>query len=71
MNLNPSDGNNFGWGEWPTDVATDTYIGSVANSLSDDFVDGNVWRMPANYIAITRHDAPRDSLGRPHLRQSC
>ena len=37
-------------------MAGGTYVGSLENSLANDFVDGTVWNSPANYIAIVRHD---------------
>ena len=53
MNINPSDGNNFGWGGWPMDNGA---VGNLASKLTNDFADDTVWGKPANYIAIMRHD---------------
>jgi len=35
--------------------ATSSDVGSDADSLSRDFIDGNIWTMPASYITIARH----------------
>ena len=52
MNLNPSDGHtmlyNTGWHTGET-------IGTPETALSRDFLDSAVWREPADYIAIARH----------------
>ena len=56
MSINPSDGHSFGWGGWPTDLPGGTYVGNLADRLTRDFADGTYWSMPANYIAIMRHD---------------
>jgi hypothetical protein len=42
MNINPSDGHNFGWGTWPTNVASGTFVGAEESKLTKDFVDGTV-----------------------------
>ena len=54
MNINPSDGNNYGYGAsyW----TGDTSYGTPAESLAKDFQDKDVRNMPANYIAIVRHN---------------
>ena len=55
MNINPSDGHNLGWGEWPVDGQD---IGSEADScgLTGDFVDSVAWAMAINYITIVCDD---------------
>ncbi|CAE7225560.1 unnamed protein product [Symbiodinium pilosum] len=52
LNVNPSDGNNFGYGgPW----ATDALVGSADEALSKDFKDNVVMKTKAKYLAIARH----------------
>mmetsp|Transcript_28412 Transcript_28412/g.53309 ORF Transcript_28412/g.53309 Transcript_28412/m.53309 type:complete len:293 (-) Transcript_28412:124-1002(-) len=52
LNLNPSDGHDFGWGgPWGDDVA----LGSTGEALDKDFKDQAVMKKPAKYVAIARH----------------
>ena len=52
MNLNPSDGHIMGYDEgW----ADDDDIGSEKTALLQDYLNQTVWKMPAKYIAIARH----------------
>ena len=58
MNINPSDGHNFGWGAvsgaggWPVDGAA---LGTDSTAFTADFVDADVWASASNSIAIVRH----------------
>merc|ERR1719343_1795737 len=53
LNLNPSDGHNFGYGaEWDEDVS----VGSAQGAFSHDYLNQTVWQAPAKYVAIVRHD---------------
>jgi hypothetical protein len=54
MNINPSDGQNFGWGNWPVDGAARGSNGYGPGS--GDYCDSTTWMAPASYIAIVRHD---------------
>jgi len=53
VNINPSDGHNFGWGavQW-----SGVSAGSLQDAFAKDFLDLTAYRMKANYIAIVRHD---------------
>ena len=52
LNLNPSDGHNFGYGgPW----AQDTAVGTEAEALDKDFKDKDVMKTKAKYLAIARH----------------
>ncbi|CAE7327420.1 unnamed protein product [Symbiodinium necroappetens] len=52
LNLNPSDGHNFGYGgPW----AQDTALGTEAEALDKDFKDKDVMKTKAKYLAIARH----------------
>lgn len=53
MNLNPADNHVMGYA---TGWATGDQIGSEAAALSMDYLNKNVWKEPANYIAIARHN---------------
>ena len=59
MNINPSDGHNFGWGTvngaegWPVDGKA---VGSTGNALRKDFTDSSVWASKATHIAVVRHN---------------
>ena len=52
MNLNPADGHIM---DYTTGWSTGTSIGSSGKALSMDFLDRQVWKEPADYIAIVRH----------------
>jgi len=60
MNINPSDGHNFGWGAvdgaqgWPVDGRP---VGSSGEAFTTDFMDSTAWSQPCNFIAIVRHEA--------------
>lgn len=64
MNINPSDGGNLGWGNWPVSLSSSSHAGSRDSTLTRDFVDGSVWHMGANFIAIVRHDGITCSAAR-------
>ena len=52
MNLNPADGHIMHYSEgWHNG----TQIGTNATALSMDYLDHYVWKEPADYIAIVRH----------------
>ena len=52
LNVNPSDGHNFGYGgPWADDVA----LGSAGEALSKDFKDRDVMKTASKYLAIARH----------------
>ena len=53
MNINPADGNIMGYTNNGWDQGT--AIGSDENALSMDYLSHWVWREPADYIAIVRH----------------
>jgi len=53
MNLNPADNHVMGYA---TGWATGAQIGSDDTALSMDYLNRNVWKEPANYIAIARHN---------------
>ena len=52
MNLNPADGHIM---DYTTGWSTGTFIGSTENALSRDFLDSQVWKEPADFVAIVRH----------------
>ena len=54
MNIDPSDGHNFGYGStaWKNGVS----VGTTKKSLNGDFLDPDTYKMNANFIAIVRHD---------------
>lgn len=52
MNLNPADGHIM---NYLTGWHTGENIGTPATALSRDFLNSLVWREPASYIAIARH----------------
>ena len=52
MNLNPADGHIM---DYTTGWSTGTFIGSKENALGMDFLDSQVWKEPADFIAIVRH----------------
>ncbi|KAL5257029.1 hypothetical protein ACHWQZ_G012077 [Mnemiopsis leidyi] len=52
MNLNPADGHTM---DFTTGWSTGTSIGSAENALRMDFLDSQVWKEPADFIAIVRH----------------
>merc|ERR1739848_870875 len=51
MNIHPSDGRNFGWGNWPIDGAA-----RGSSPFSGDYVHAAQYARAADYIAIARHD---------------
>eukprot|EP00964_Phaeocystis_antarctica_P162674 scaffold137365_cov75-Phaeocystis_antarctica.AAC.1 len=51
INIHPSDGQNFGWGNWP--------VGGAARGsapFGGDYVHAAHYQRTASYIAIARHD---------------
>ena len=54
MNINPSDGHNYGYGS--SDWTADQTVGTSAENVAKDFQDQDVRNMPANFIAIARHN---------------
>ena len=54
INIDPSDGHNFGWGAaaWSGGVA----VGNQEESLLKDFLDPTAYSMAATHIAIARHN---------------
>jgi len=52
MNLNPADGHIM---DYLTGWADDTFIGTYNEALTKDYLNPMVWKHPANYIAIVRH----------------
>ena len=54
MNINPSDGNNFGYAAsaWSSGEA----VGTPANAFKRDFLNIVNYRKKAKFIAIARHD---------------
>eukprot|EP00937_MAST-01D_sp_MAST-1D-sp2_P000230 g230.t1 len=57
MNINPSDGHNFGWGaEWDDTLN----VGSDSQAFNQDYKKQDVWAgVPVKYIAIVRHDGAK------------
>jgi len=61
ININPNDGHDFGYGNWPRGYS----YGTAEESLSRDFSSGNeVWGTTYPNIAITRHDGTTCSAAR-------
>jgi len=54
MNINPADGHIFGYSVGWTSGAD---IGTADDAFTKDYLNANVWVLPANYIAIVRHQA--------------
>ena len=54
MNINPSDGHNFGYGAsaWSSGEA----VGTPEQAYKADYLDKENYRKKANFIAIARHD---------------
>ena len=54
MNLNPSDGHIM---DYTTGWAKEEFIGTYSEALSKDYLNREVWRSRADFIALVRHQA--------------
>jgi hypothetical protein len=53
MNIHPSDGHNFGWGNgWSEGIN----VGSVSTALNADYMSAEQYGKTAGYISIVRHN---------------
>jgi len=52
MNLNPADGHSM---DYTTGWIDDVFLGTYTDALTKDYLNRLVWRHPANFIAIVRH----------------
>ena len=52
-NINPCDGNNFGYGgPW----SKGSNVGILSQAFLADYLNNSIWKEPLNYLTITRHN---------------